>query len=73
MSDSSHHDRHVRVTESFGQIQVGLEGICTADLPDYDVYAIWFDKPFDIDHEDVHWILFDYASKSHFAVVGDMA
>lgn len=58
----------VVLIEDIGCLKKGNQGIVTADLPDYNVFAIWFDELVYISEEDIalHWIRFDWSEKGKF-------
>lgn len=66
MSNINHVERRVRLVRPYADLPVGREGVCTADLPDHDVYAVWFDAPVP---RGVNWVRFDYAAKAAFAPI----
>lgn len=51
----------------------GRKGLCTADLQDYDRFAVWFDDPVSVaeDGRPIHWVSFDWASRDKFLIIGD--
>jgi len=62
-------DKKVITTKDMEKIPKGSTGIVTADLPDEDVFAVWFDEPFELQPP---WIRFDYASKDKFFKIVEM-
>ena len=61
--------QRVRVKTTFDGFQVGLEGVCTADLDDeHDVFAVLFDEP--PFQGCMPWVSFHpNARKEHFELV----
>ena len=59
----NHVDRRVRLARPYADLLAGIEGRCTADLPEQDVYAVWFDDPVP---RGVNWVRFDSAAKASF-------
>ncbi len=64
-TDPNHVGRRVRVMDTFGEVTQGLLGICTADLPHYDAYAVEFDQPLKY----ARWVRFEHAAKRHFGIL----
>ena len=52
----SHLHMIVTLKEDLGDFKKGQQGLCTADLPEYPVYAVWFGDGKDDDSE--QWITF---------------
>lgn len=53
-----HHE--VILMEDIGTLKKGRIGLCTADLKDYDVFAVWFKEPvgYREDGSPLYWVTF---------------
>jgi hypothetical protein len=51
----------------------GRKGLCTADLKEYDKFAVWFDEPVSVseDGKPLHWVTFDWVVRDKFLIVGN--
>jgi len=71
---SEYHNKRVRTTIDMELIPKGSTGICTAELPDDDVFAVMFDSPIDgiINSNGDTWVTFEYKDKDrYFELMGD--
>lgn len=65
---------YVELIEDIGTtLPKGRRGLCTADLQNYNAFAVWFDDPvsFAEDGRPIHWGTFDWASRDKFRIIGD--
>ena len=51
-------------------VQVGMKGVCTAELRDDDVFAVWFDEG--VAGTMLHWVTMKYSEKWHFTVLNEV-
>lgn len=56
--------KKVRLIDDFQHFAAGEEGRCTADLPDHDVFAVWF-------AESDEWVRFQWSDRELFEVVDE--
>ena len=51
----------VELIEDYGDLKKGLQGVCTADLPDNDIFAVMSNE--------YGWITFEGGARSKFKII----
>ena len=72
--DVTMHMRRVVCVKALAAILVGRTGVCTAELKEQNIFAVWFDEPIVFNDPTtgnimaLNWWTMEYGDRAHFAL-----